>query len=84
MPRAGLIPTQGTLERVKFDQLLAFIATEIVQKHIPLMRKLLTEAAWQGVRHSPEIRAYFERIQRADPARKKIALVATARIASSA
>lgn len=42
------------------------------------VRKLLTEAAWQGVQRSPEIRAYFERIQRADPGRKKIALVATA------
>jgi transposase len=41
-------------------------------------RKLLTEAAWQGIQHSPEIRAYFERVQRQDPERKKIALVATA------
>lgn len=39
----GLIPVPGTLDRVKFDQLLTFIATEIAQKHIPLMRKLLTE-----------------------------------------
>lgn len=47
-PQAGLIPAHGTLERVKFDQLLTFIATEIAQKHIPLMRKLLTEegTAW--------------------------------------
>ncbi len=47
-PEAGLAPTPGTLERVKLDQLLAFIATEIAQKHIPLMRKLMTEdgAAW--------------------------------------
>ncbi|QJP17343.1 glutathione S-transferase [Starkeya sp. ORNL1] len=47
-PDAGLIPTRGTFERAKFDQLLVFIATEIAQKHIPLMRKLLTEEgiAW--------------------------------------
>lgn len=47
-PEAGLIPARGTLERAKFDQLLTFIATEIAQKHIPLMRKLLTEegTAW--------------------------------------
>ncbi|WP_234779065.1 glutathione S-transferase family protein [Pseudomonas amygdali] len=47
-PEAGLIPARGTLDRVKFDQLLTFIATEIAQKHIPLMRKLLTEegTAW--------------------------------------
>jgi glutathione S-transferase len=47
-PEANLIPAHGTLERVHFDQLLTFLATEIAQKHIPLMRKLLTEegAAW--------------------------------------
>ncbi|NWA24911.1 glutathione S-transferase C-terminal domain-containing protein [Pseudomonas gingeri] len=47
-PEFGLIPARGTLDRVKVDQLLTFIATEIAQKHIPLMRKLLTEdgAAW--------------------------------------
>lgn len=38
-----LIPAQGTFERVKFDQLLAFMATELAQKHIPLMRKLMNE-----------------------------------------
>jgi glutathione S-transferase len=43
-----LTPKTGTLERAKFDQLLTFLATEIAQKHIPLMRKLLTEegAKW--------------------------------------
>ncbi|NEI73532.1 glutathione S-transferase [Rhizobium lusitanum] len=41
-PAAGLIPVRGTLERAKLDQLLVFMATEIAQKHIPLMRKLLT------------------------------------------
>lgn len=47
-PEAGLVPLQGSLDRVKFNQLLTFIATEIAQKHIPLMRKLLTEegTAW--------------------------------------
>jgi glutathione S-transferase len=30
------------LERAKLDQLLVFMATEIPQKHNPLMRKLLT------------------------------------------
>ena len=49
-PAAGLIPVHGTLERVKVDQLLTFIATEIAQKHIPLMRKLLTEAGTQWTR----------------------------------
>ncbi|MFM0341691.1 glutathione S-transferase family protein [Paraburkholderia fungorum] len=41
-PGSGLIPSHGTLERVRMDQLLTFIATEIAQKHIPLMRKLMT------------------------------------------
>jgi len=47
-PQAGLTPAHGSIERVKFDQLLTFVATEIAQKHIPLMRKLMTEegAAW--------------------------------------
>lgn len=47
-PQAGLIPAPGTMERVRFDQLLVFVATEIAQKHIPLMRKLMTEegTAW--------------------------------------
>ncbi len=42
------------------------------------VRKLLTEATWQGIRRSPELKAYFERVLHGDPDRKKIALVATA------
>lgn len=42
------------------------------------VRKLLTEAAWQAIRRSPKIRAYFERIRQGNPDRKKIAVVATA------
>jgi transposase len=42
------------------------------------VRHLLTEAVWQSVRRSATMRAYLERVQRGDPARKKIALVATA------
>jgi transposase len=42
------------------------------------VRQLVTEAAWQGIRRDPTLRAYFERIQGGDPQRKKIALVATA------
>jgi glutathione S-transferase len=42
-PESGLIPVHGTLERARMDQLLTFVATEIAQKHIPLMRKLMTE-----------------------------------------
>ena len=50
----------------------------ITRQGPPTVRRLLTEAAWQGIRRSPEIRAYFERICRDDPDRKKIALMATA------
>lgn len=42
------------------------------------VRHLLAEAAWQGVRRSPTIQNYFERIQQGNKERKKIALVATA------
>ena len=31
-PESGLIPARGTMERVRMDQLLTFIATEIAQK----------------------------------------------------
>ena len=41
-------------------------------------RKLLVEAAWQGIRRSPRARAYFDRIRRGDSDRSKIAIVATA------
>jgi transposase len=43
-----------------------------------VVRQLVAEATWQAVRRSPRIRAYFERVRRDDPLRKKIALVATA------
>jgi glutathione S-transferase len=49
-PESGLIPARGTLDRVKVDQLLVFIATEIAQKHIPLMRKLMTEFGTEWTR----------------------------------
>ncbi len=43
-----------------------------------VVRQLLAEATWQAMRRSPTVRAYFERTQRGDPQRKKIAVVATA------
>jgi len=43
------------------------------------VRKLLTEAAWQGIRRSLTIRRYFQRVLGPDAQKKKkIALVATA------
>lgn len=62
-PDAGLIPAAGTLERAKFAQLLVFVATEIAQKHIPLMRKLLTEDGAEWTRNKL-VKAYTELDQR--------------------
>src|SRR6516162_9484612 len=50
----------------------------ITREGPPVVRRLVAEAAWQAVRRSPTVRAYFERTQRGDPQRKKIAVVATA------
>jgi transposase len=50
----------------------------ITREGAPVVRRLLAEAAWQALRRSPTVRAYFQRAQRDDPQRKKIALVATA------
>lgn len=50
----------------------------ITRTGAPVVRQLVAEAAWQALRRSPTVRAYFERAQRGDPQRKKIALVATA------
>jgi transposase len=43
-----------------------------------VVRQWVAEATWRAVRRSPTVRAYFERVRRDDPQRKKIALVATA------
>jgi transposase len=50
----------------------------ITREGAPVVRRLVAEAAWQAQRRSPTVRAYFERAQRDDRQRKKIALVATA------
>jgi transposase len=50
----------------------------ITREGAPVVRQLVAEAAWQALRRSPTVRAYFERVERGDPQRKKIALVATA------
>jgi len=42
------------------------------------VRMLLCEAAWQAVRRSPSMKAFFGRVSGGDPGRKKIALVAAA------
>lgn len=50
----------------------------ITREGAPVVRQLIAEAAWQARRRSPTVRAFFDRTQRDDPQRKKIALVATA------
>ena len=42
-----------------------------------VVRRLLNQSAWQAIRHSPHVRAVYDRIRRDDPERRKIALVAT-------
>lgn len=44
-----------------------------------MLRSLLVEAAWLGLRYNPWMRAVYERALRGSPARKKIAIVAVAR-----
>lgn len=49
----------------------------ITRQGPPTVRKLLVEAAWQGIRHSPTLKAFYDRITHGKKERKKIALVAT-------
>lgn len=67
----GVVPRQdasGTVNRLG----------HITRQGPPTVRRVLTQAAWLAIRHSPGVRAYFERILQGNPERKKIALVATA------
>ena len=50
----------------------------ITREGSPVVSQFLAEAAWQALRRSPTVRAYFERARREDPQRMNIALVATA------
>jgi transposase len=43
----------------------------------PVMRKLITEAAWTAIKKCPSFKTFFERIMANKPERKKIAIVAT-------
>jgi transposase len=67
----GLVPSQdqsGNMNRLG----------HITREGSATVRQLLTEAVWQAVYRSPTVRAYLERVQRGDPHRRKIAIVATA------
>lgn len=67
----GLVPSQDRSAHVNR-------LGHITREGPSTVRKLLTEAAWQGIRHCPHLKAYFERIRGDDGKRRKIALVATA------
>src|SRR5438552_2821053 len=67
----GLVPSQDQSgDRNRLGHL--------TREGAPVVRQLVDEAAWQAIRRSPTVRAFFERVQRDDPQRQKIALVATA------
>jgi transposase len=67
----GLVPCQDASARVNR-------MGHITREGPAVVRWLLTEAAWQAVRRSPQIRTFYDRVRRDDPRRGKIALVATA------
>lgn len=54
-------------------------AGRITREGPATVRKMLVEAAWQGIRRSPTLRAFHDRISRGCKDRKAVALVATAR-----
>lgn len=67
----GLVPSQDSSASVNR-------LGHITREGPSTVRKLLVEAAWQGIRRDDQIRGYFERITQDNPERRKIALVATA------
>jgi transposase len=67
----GLVPSQdqsGSKNRLG----------RITKQGPPVVRSMLVEAAWRGIRCSASLKAYFDRITREDPDRRRIALIATA------
>ncbi len=44
-----------------------------------MVRSLLVEVSWLGLRHNPWMRSVYDQVLRGSPARKKIAIVAVAR-----
>jgi transposase len=67
----GLVPCQGQSgDRNRLGH--------ITREGPAVVRQLLAEAAWQAIRRSSTVRAFYERTQREDPQRQKIALAATA------
>jgi len=67
----GLIPQQD--QSASMNRL-----GHITRQGPSVVRWLLTEAAWQGIRKSARLRARYQKVLRNDPNRRKIAAVATA------
>lgn len=67
----GLVPTQD--QSGKTNRL-----GHITRQGPSSVRGLLTEAVWQGIRRSPSLKAFHERVMGDDTRRRKIAVVATA------
>jgi hypothetical protein len=44
-----------------------------------VVRRLIVESAWRAVRHSPALRAFYERVMHGQKQRNKIAIVAVVR-----
>ncbi len=71
-PYLGLVPKQwqsGEMERLG----------HITREGSRVIRALLVEASWAGLRYNPWIREIYQRVRRGSKARRKIAIVAVAR-----
>lgn len=71
-PYLGLVPKQwqsGETERLG----------HITRAGNRVVRALLVEASWAGLRHNPWLREIYHRVRRGNKARRKIAIVAVAR-----
>lgn len=71
-PYLGLVPKQwqsGESERLG----------HITRQGSRVVRALLVEASWAGMRYNPWIRETYQRVKRGSKARRKIAIVAVAR-----
>lgn len=66
----GMVPCEDTSVKTRFGH--------ITKEGPSLVRRLITEATWQAIRRDDDVRAYYERIHKNDPKRRKTALIATA------
>jgi transposase len=67
----GLVPTQDASAAVNR-------LGHITREGPATVRRLITEAAWQGIRRDATVKAYFERLRQGREDRRKLALVGTA------